>query len=110
MAEEPDEREPDYRFTLANERTFLAWMRTALSGAGLAGLTANLVETGDARIAAVVAGLLVGTAGLLAAWYRSHALTDDTPGAAPLACGALLAGAVARAGVVAPLLRRGGCL
>jgi putative membrane protein len=26
---EPDE-EPDYRFTLANERTFLAWMRTAL--------------------------------------------------------------------------------
>lgn len=24
-------REPDYRFSLANERTFLAWMRTALS-------------------------------------------------------------------------------
>jgi putative membrane protein len=24
------EHEPDYRFTLANERTFLAWMRTAL--------------------------------------------------------------------------------
>lgn len=23
--------EPDYRFTLANERTFLAWMRTALA-------------------------------------------------------------------------------
>ncbi len=22
--------EPDYRFTLANERTFLAWQRTAL--------------------------------------------------------------------------------
>ncbi len=29
MAEE--NREPDYRFTLANERTFLAWMRTALA-------------------------------------------------------------------------------
>lgn len=30
----PDEtppREPDYRFTLANERTFLAWIRTALA-------------------------------------------------------------------------------
>lgn len=26
--ETPDEREPDYRFTLANERTFLAWIRT----------------------------------------------------------------------------------
>jgi putative membrane protein len=28
---EPDEREPDPRFTLANERTFLAWNRTALA-------------------------------------------------------------------------------
>ncbi|PRC42224.1 hypothetical protein C6A85_000000111605 [Mycobacterium sp. ITM-2017-0098] len=26
-----EEREPDYRFTLANERTFLAWIRTALA-------------------------------------------------------------------------------
>ncbi|MDA2809611.1 DUF202 domain-containing protein [Nocardiopsis sp. RSe5-2] len=25
------ESEPDYRFTLANERTFLAWIRTALA-------------------------------------------------------------------------------
>lgn len=24
------EQEPDYRYTLANERTFLAWIRTAL--------------------------------------------------------------------------------
>jgi inner membrane protein YidH len=27
----PDEQDPDYRFTLANERTFLAWIRTALA-------------------------------------------------------------------------------
>ena len=27
----PDDQEPDYRFTLANERTFLAWIRTALA-------------------------------------------------------------------------------
>ncbi|MFD7660609.1 YidH family protein [Actinosynnema sp. NPDC059797] len=26
----PTDHEPDYRFTLANERTFLAWIRTAL--------------------------------------------------------------------------------
>ncbi|WP_263995754.1 YidH family protein [Mycobacterium yunnanensis] len=26
-----DSGEPDYRFTLANERTFLAWIRTALA-------------------------------------------------------------------------------
>ena len=30
MAEQAD-HEPDYRFTLANERTFLAWLRTALA-------------------------------------------------------------------------------
>lgn len=27
----PTGEEPDYRFTLANERTFLAWIRTALA-------------------------------------------------------------------------------
>jgi putative membrane protein len=31
MSDESAGREPDYRFTLANERTFLAWMRTCLS-------------------------------------------------------------------------------
>lgn len=29
--EEEADREPDYRFTLANERTLLAWVRTALA-------------------------------------------------------------------------------
>lgn len=35
--------EPDYRFTLANERTFLAWIRTALAllagGGGIASVS-----------------------------------------------------------------------
>jgi putative membrane protein len=31
MEPREDTREPDYRFTLANERTFLAWIRTALA-------------------------------------------------------------------------------
>lgn len=30
MVPESPDQEPDYRFTLANERTFLAWIRTAL--------------------------------------------------------------------------------
>jgi len=47
----PDPRrvgtEPDYRFTLANERTFLAWVRTALAlaagGLGVISLLPDLV-------------------------------------------------------------------
>lgn len=37
-SEDDAAREPDYRFTLANERTLLAWIRTALAldAAGLA--------------------------------------------------------------------------
>ncbi|HXL93097.1 MAG TPA: DUF202 domain-containing protein [Streptosporangiaceae bacterium] len=31
MENQPDEVEPDARFTFANERTFLAWSRTALA-------------------------------------------------------------------------------
>jgi inner membrane protein YidH len=30
-AKGPSQAEPDYRFTLANERTFLAWIRTSLA-------------------------------------------------------------------------------
>ncbi len=30
-SEPPEDVEPDQRFTLANERTFLAWLRTALA-------------------------------------------------------------------------------
>ena len=39
---------PDYRFTLANERTFLAWIRTALAfmaaAIGIDQLTSNLAS------------------------------------------------------------------
>ncbi|GAA3584051.1 DUF202 domain-containing protein [Amycolatopsis ultiminotia] len=57
--------EPDYRFTLANERTFLAWLRTALGL--LAGGVAvhQLVPAGAAGT--VLAGLCVVLAAALAA-------------------------------------------
>jgi len=38
---EAEDREPDYRFTFANERTFLAWQRTAL---GLLAAAVALVQ------------------------------------------------------------------
>lgn len=64
--------EPDYRFSLANERTFLAWIRTAL--ALLAGAVA--LEVLDPEFPAVarrlLGGLLVASGTLVAAsaWLR----------------------------------------
>ncbi|MFD4196367.1 YidH family protein [Amycolatopsis thermoflava] len=52
--------EPDYRFTLANERTFLAWLRTALALIAGAVALAQLVPSFS------VAGVRTGLAVLLA--------------------------------------------
>jgi putative membrane protein len=53
--------EPDYRFSLANERTFLAWIRTALAllagSVALTGLSLDISET-LAKVLAVVLALL----------------------------------------------------
>jgi len=71
--------EPDYRFTLANERTFLAWIRTAL--ALIAGGIAVVQFVPAFGIAGVRHGLslaLTAGGGLLAAlavrrWQRVQA-------------------------------------
>jgi putative membrane protein len=59
-AAEADEQEPDYRFTLANERTFLAWIRTALAflaaGVALEALAAPM----PAGLRMAVALILIG--------------------------------------------------
>jgi putative membrane protein len=69
---------PDYRFSLANERTFLAWIRTAL--AILAGTIALDQLTPDiapeqVRIALCVALAVVGAV-LAAEAYRRWALQE----------------------------------
>ncbi len=58
--------EPDPRFTFANERTFLAWIRTALAliAAGVA-LTAYGEVTGTASWPVVVGSLLLTAAGVI---------------------------------------------
>ncbi len=71
--------EPDYRFSLANERTALAWFRTALALlAGSVGVAQLVPEFGrsGARIAvSVVMGLLsiVASLGGVWRWHRVQA-------------------------------------
>ncbi|GAB3684835.1 YidH family protein [Saccharopolyspora tripterygii] len=59
-----DGEEPDPRFTLANERTFLAWIRTALAlmagGVGVEALNAVAAEPSDLRVVLAIALLLAG--------------------------------------------------
>jgi putative membrane protein len=63
--------EPDPRFTLANERTFLAWIRTALAliagGIALEAFALPLQPT--LRIAASIILLLLGLLVPVLSWY-----------------------------------------
>lgn len=67
--------DPDYRFTLANERTFLAWIRTALALAagGLAAVTILDDFTGEEGLGI---GLLVLAFLTAATAYRRWALNE----------------------------------
>ena len=71
--------EPDPRFTFANERTFLAWVRTALgfvaAGVALAAVSQlgglNDIGARTAALLLVLAGLVSGV-GALTRWARSE--------------------------------------
>ncbi len=103
--------EPDPRFSMANERTFLAWVRTALAlvAAGVA-LDALADEVQPAlRMAASVLLLLLGIAVPLLAWFTwmdiERAVRQDTPlpasrVALPLALGIATAAVLLLVGVV----------
>ncbi|HVV09449.1 YidH family protein [Amycolatopsis sp.] len=67
--------EPDYRFTLANERTFLAWLRTGLALlAGAVALAQFVPEFSITALHTVLAVLLAVTGTLLSAFaYRRWA-------------------------------------
>jgi putative membrane protein len=95
MARRPDlsdvGEEPDPRFTLANERTFLAWNRTALALIG-GGLAAGQLLDFDSRAARLVVALPPIALGLLLAlvsyrrWEaneRALRLGEPLPGGGP---------------------------
>lgn len=79
--------EPDPRFTLANERTFLAWIRTALGflagGVGvmaIAGIGGPVsLQVRLAAIALIICGVACGIGGL-SRWIRNErALRQKQP-------------------------------
>lgn len=64
--------EPDYRFSLANERTFMAWIRTALAFL-VAGLAIDLVDldlSSVERTALSTTLVGLGLALPIVAWWR----------------------------------------
>jgi putative membrane protein len=103
--------EPDPRFTLANERTFLAWIRTALAliAGGVAIDAVALPLPGWVRVATSVVLLVLGLAVPVLAWVgwaateRALRLGRPLPGSfltLPLALGVLVVAALVVAGVL----------
>lgn len=64
--------EPDYRFSFANERTFLAWIRTglALLAAGVAVDTLDLSFPGGVQRSLASILVVLGMFAALTAWIR----------------------------------------
>lgn len=104
-------QEPDPRFSLANERTFLAWIRTSLAlvAAGVALVAFELPIQPRLRFAAAVMFLLLGLLAAIQAWVgwlrTESALRADSPLPGPalapvLTAGVVLALSLVTAGVV----------
>ncbi|MDQ3146595.1 MAG: DUF202 domain-containing protein [Actinomycetota bacterium] len=103
--------EPDARFSLANERTFLAWNRTALAllAGGLAVVQFADDALGSAPARLVVGLPLVALSGVLAATshrrLQANQVALRTGGALPRSTlPALLAATIAGVAAVATLL------
>jgi putative membrane protein len=115
-ADSPAEIEPDYRFTLANERTFLAWQRTALgllaAAVALVQLVPELTIPGARRaLGVVLAALAILTSGMgLLRWQQTdRAMRHNLPlprhpTPAYLALGLILVGIVALGLVIAKVV------
>ncbi len=70
--------DPDYRFTLANERTFLAWLRTGLALlAGAVALASLVHHFGPKPMRLAITGMLLAlslavTVGAYVRWERAE--------------------------------------
>ncbi|MBA2809748.1 DUF202 domain-containing protein [Streptomyces sp. KM273126] len=78
--------EPDYRFSLANERTFLAWIRTGLALLAGAVAVAQFVQPYPNRVTGVALGAVLALTGTVLCacsygrWQRvQHAMRHSRP-------------------------------
>lgn len=115
-SDSPAEIEPDYRFTLANERTFLAWQRTSLgllaAAVALIQLVPELAVPGARRaLGVLLAALAILTSGMgLLRWHQADRAMrrgqplphHPTPGY--LALGLILIGIIALGLVIAKVV------
>lgn len=104
-------REPDYRFTLANERTFLAWIRTSLAllagGIALneiAGPFSNESTRTALSVAAVALSLVLAVSSFTRWRQVQVAMRRNQPLPHPWAVPLLATGTAVVAGIVALVL------
>jgi putative membrane protein len=103
--------EPDPRFSMANERTFLAWIRTslALSAAGVALEALDVPVAGGLRMACALLLVCLGVLAPVQAWWgwaaTERAMRCRRPLPSPLlspllAVGTLVAGVLLLLGLL----------
>ena len=95
----PGEEPLDYRFSFANERTFLAWIRTALALLAGAVALARLPDLRHDRVARITSRLLVVAAGCIPPgalwrWHRNERAMRAKRGVASILPVALLAAVI----------------
>ncbi len=106
--------DPDPRFTLANERTFLAWIRTALAflagGIAIEAFTADIFEEGVRTFLAVVLLVLsmLVSAGATFRWIGvERSMRRQTPLPLPVIAPVLAVGGAIAAGVLVVVVLQG---
>lgn len=111
MPADESDHEPDYRLTLANERTFLAWIRTSLAllAGGIAlneiprRFSTETTRTGLA-VAAVALSLVLAVSSYLRWRQVQQAMRRDAPLPHPWAVPLLATGMAVVAGIVAVVI------
>lgn len=73
-----EQREPDVRFSFANERTFLAWARTCMAMVATGLVLSRLIGDGDDTLTILSGIALIVLGAVLAFWsFRNYRRNDE---------------------------------